>query len=60
MFLKLNTQRTIEKTFVDDYLFSWMEAFLIDRKANGNNHSSYGLDITVCAAPLTDPKDTGP
>ncbi|MFC2064152.1 tyrosine-type recombinase/integrase [Chloroflexota bacterium] len=35
MFLKLDTRRTIEKTFVDDYLFSWMEAFLIDRKANG-------------------------
>jgi len=35
MSLKLDTQRTIEFSVVDDYLLTWIEAFLIDRKANG-------------------------
>jgi integrase/recombinase XerD len=35
MSLKLDTQRTREISVVDDYLLTWMEAFLIDRKANG-------------------------
>jgi hypothetical protein len=35
MSLNLDTQRTIEKSLADDYHFTWMETFLIDRKANG-------------------------
>ncbi len=35
MFLKSHEQRTILKTNIDDYLETWMEAFLMDRKANG-------------------------
>ena len=35
MFLNPHTQRTILKTNVDDYLETWIEAFLMDRKANG-------------------------
>jgi len=35
MFLNSQEQRTILKSNVDDYLETWMEAFLMDRKANG-------------------------
>lgn len=35
MFLNPHTQRTILKTNVDDYLETWMKAFLMDRKAKG-------------------------
>ena len=33
MFNKLETQRIFENSIVDDYLLTWIEAFLIDRKA---------------------------
>lgn len=32
---KIESQRTIQVSNVDDYLETWMEAFLIDRKASG-------------------------
>jgi site-specific recombinase XerD len=35
MSLNLDTQRIREISVIDDYLLSWMEVFLIDRKANG-------------------------
>ena len=35
MFLKSETQRTLQVSNVDDYLLNWLEAFLIDPKAAG-------------------------
>jgi site-specific recombinase XerD len=35
MYLKVETQRTLQVSNVDDYLLTWLEAFLIDRKAAG-------------------------
>jgi integrase/recombinase XerD len=35
MFLRPDTPRTIQVSTVDDYLLTWLEAFLIDRKASG-------------------------
>jgi integrase/recombinase XerD len=35
MFLKSDTQRTLQVSSADDYLLIWLEAFLIDRKAAG-------------------------
>ena len=35
MYLKPETQRTLQVSTVDDYLLNWLEAFLIDRKASG-------------------------
>ena len=35
MSLKVETQRTLQVSSVDDYLLTWLEAFLIDRKAAG-------------------------
>lgn len=35
MFLNNNTQRTLINSSVDDSIFSWAEAFLIERKARG-------------------------
>ncbi|MGD0612065.1 MAG: hypothetical protein ABSB41_11165 [Anaerolineales bacterium] len=35
MFLRTDIQRTLQNSRVDDYLLTWMEAFLIDRKAGG-------------------------
>jgi hypothetical protein len=36
MISKIETQRTLQVfSAVDDYLFNWLEAFLIDRKAGG-------------------------
>ena len=35
MFLKTDNPRTIQVSRVDDYLITWLEAFLIDRKAAG-------------------------
>ena len=35
MFLRPDTQRTLQISTVDDYLLTWLEAFLIDRKAAG-------------------------
>jgi integrase/recombinase XerD len=35
MFLIAETQRTLQVSTVDDYLLTWLEAFLIDRKAAG-------------------------
>ncbi|MCJ7537302.1 MAG: tyrosine-type recombinase/integrase [Anaerolineales bacterium] len=35
MFNQIETQGTLTKTLVDDYLLTWFEAFLIDRKARG-------------------------
>jgi site-specific recombinase XerD len=35
MLSKIETQRTLQVSNVDDYLFTWLEAFLIDRKAVG-------------------------
>lgn len=35
MSLKIETQRTLQVSNVDDYLLTWLEAFLIDRKASG-------------------------
>ena len=37
MFNKLETQRIFEYSIVDDYLLTWIEAFLIDRKARWRN-----------------------
>ncbi len=33
MFSHSQTQRTLSETVVDDYLLTWMEAFMIDRQA---------------------------
>jgi integrase/recombinase XerD len=35
VFNQIETQGTITKTLVDDYLYTWIEAFLIDRKTRG-------------------------
>jgi integrase/recombinase XerD len=35
MLPKIETQRTLQVSTVDDYLLTWLEAFLIDRKAKG-------------------------
>jgi len=35
MSFKIETQRTLQVSNVDDYLLTWLEAFLIDRKAAG-------------------------
>lgn len=35
MFNQIETQGTLTKTLIDDYLLTWFEAFLIDRKARG-------------------------
>jgi integrase len=35
MSIKVETQRTLQVSNVDDYLLTWLEAFLIDRKAAG-------------------------
>jgi site-specific recombinase XerD len=35
MSLKVEKQRTLQVSNVDDYLLNWLEAFLIDRKASG-------------------------
>jgi site-specific recombinase XerD len=35
MFLKTDNPRTLQISGVDDYLFIWLESFLIDRKAAG-------------------------
>jgi site-specific recombinase XerD len=35
MSFKVETQRTLQVSNVDDYLLNWLEAFLIDRKATG-------------------------
>ena len=35
MSIKFEKQRTLQVSTVDDYLLSWLEAFLIDRKARG-------------------------
>jgi len=35
MFFKSETQRTLQVSNVDDYLLTWLEAFLIDRKSSG-------------------------
>jgi len=35
MFKQLDTQGTLSKTIVNDYLLTWLEAFMIDRKAQG-------------------------
>ncbi|MGD0856582.1 MAG: tyrosine-type recombinase/integrase [Dehalococcoidia bacterium] len=35
MLPKIETQRTLQVSNVDDYLLNWLEAFLIDRKATG-------------------------
>jgi len=35
VFKETDTQGTIVKTLVDDYLLTWLEAFMIDRKAQG-------------------------
>ena len=35
MFLRPDTPRTIQVSTVDDYLMTWLEAFLVDRKATG-------------------------
>jgi hypothetical protein len=35
MFLKTDNPRTVYVSKVDDYLVSWLEAFLMDRKAEG-------------------------
>jgi hypothetical protein len=37
VFNKLETQRIFEYSIVDDYLLTWIEAFLIDRKARWRN-----------------------
>jgi hypothetical protein len=35
MFNSIETQGTLTNSLVDDFLFTWIEAFLIDRKAQG-------------------------
>ncbi len=35
MLLTTDTRRTIKNSVCEEYLWTWMEAFLIDRKANG-------------------------
>jgi site-specific recombinase XerD len=35
MYLRPDTTRTIQVSAVDNYLLTWLEAFLIDRKAAG-------------------------
>jgi hypothetical protein len=45
MFLNPDTHRTILKTNVDDYLETWMEAFLMDRKANGVAKGIFMVDL---------------
>jgi site-specific recombinase XerD len=35
MFNQIETQRTLTKSLVDDYLLTWFKAYLIDRKVRG-------------------------
>ena len=35
VFKETEVQGTISETLVDDYLLTWLETFLIDRKAQG-------------------------
>jgi hypothetical protein len=35
VFIQIETQGTITNSVVEDYLLTWMEAFLIDRKVRG-------------------------
>jgi hypothetical protein len=35
MYPKIEMQRTLQVSTVDEYLLNWLEAFLIDRKAAG-------------------------
>ena len=35
MFNQIETQGTLTNSLIDDYLLTWIEAFLIDRKARG-------------------------
>ena len=35
VFKETDTQGTLSETLVDDYLLTWLEALLIDRKAQG-------------------------
>jgi hypothetical protein len=41
MFLKTDNPRTVYLPKVNDYLFSWFEAFLIDRKSSGLADGSF-------------------
>jgi hypothetical protein len=43
MFLKTDNPRTVYLSKVDDYLVSWLEAFLIDRKSAGLAEGSLGF-----------------
>ncbi len=43
MFLKPHTQRTLQNSSIDDNVFSWIEAFLIERKARGCAKGTLGF-----------------
>jgi len=40
VFKETEVQGIISKSLVDDYLLTWLEAFLIDRKAQGVNEGT--------------------
>lgn len=42
MFLKTETQRTFLKSYLDDYICQWIEAFLVDQHARGNAKGTIG------------------
>src|SRR3990172_2127760 len=43
MSVKIESRRTIQVSSVDDYLETWMEAFLIDRKAAGVANGTFSF-----------------
>jgi len=45
MFKQLDTQGTLSKTIVNDYLLTWLEAFMIDRKAQGVSEGTHVQQI---------------
>ncbi len=50
MFNQTETQRTLTNNAVDDYLLTWVEAFLIDRKARGlaeGTQSFYSIKLKL-------------
>jgi hypothetical protein len=70
VFKATDTQGTLTKRLVNDYLLTWLEAFMIDRKAqrvsdgtlhfyNGNyiaifRQKQHDLDLTVGKVALTE------
>ena len=49
MFKATDTQGTLTKRLVNDYLLTWLEAFMIDRKAQGVSKGTIHQFKYVCS-----------